>query len=600
MPTFFTAIEPTAVFDMSDALTLDRGQSELRTDDAFVFRSFNEEVRILASGEDLRYEKAGIQGPVSNIFNTVSGTIDNLRIFGPNDSAFGQPGIELTGFTIDGADFGRTADEVWDKILSGVTIINATAFTIDAVGSGGTILFGDDRTNLGKVSIGDGSDTGGVDFISIGNAVSEAVGDVYRLTNPAFDRHLEYTASRDQILATRSEITQKLTGDASILESGMRLFAGDDLIRFDFLNPASEAFGDVREIDGLLPGARPELFAGNDEIIALNQSTGTAVGDVGTIDGPAFVQAGDDTITGGDGGMELIGDVGEANRDGVQIVAGNDQIFGGDGDDIITGDLFSANNGTAIEVGSDTLKGGNGDDIIYGDVSPNGAGANISGDGADLIFGEDGNDELHGQNGDDTVDGGAGNDLLLGGAGNDDLSGGNGRDTLAGARGNDTLTGGRGNDDLNGGGGNDRIVAGGGGDTVGGGGGDDLMWGGGGNDILSGGRGDDAIVGEAGNDTLLGGGGNDRLVGGTGNDVITTGRGRDKVVFGEGDGRDTVTDFAVGKDLLDLRGIDLDSFEDLADFINEKRGDTIIDFGRDIGRITLTDVTGLDAGDFII
>ena len=54
------------------------------------------------------------------------------------------------------------------------------------------------------------------------------------------------------------------------------------------------------------------------------------------------------------------------------------------------------------------------------------------------------------------------------------------------------------------------------------------------------------LEGRAGRDTLIGGGGNDTLIGGTEADTL---------VFGDGWGNDTVTDFEVAGDVLDLRGI---------------------------------------------
>jgi len=61
------------------------------------------------------------------------------------------------------------------------------------------------------------------------------------------------------------------------------------------------------------------------------------------------------------------------------------------------------------------------------------------------------------------------------------------------------------------------------------------------------------LNGGAGNDQLYGGSGADTLVGGTGNDVLTGGAGADTFVWQAGDkGTDTVTDFQLGTDTLDL------------------------------------------------
>ena len=83
-------------------------------------------------------------------------------------------------------------------------------------------------------------------------------------------------------------------------------------------------------------------------------------------------------------------------------------------------------------------------------------------------------------------------------------------------------------------------------ETLEGRGGDDLLFGNGGNDHLLGG--DD-------NDLLDGGQGRDRLDGGAGDDVLTGGLGGDTFVFRRGDGHDTITDFSIFQDQLDLSGL---------------------------------------------
>ncbi|MDZ8054804.1 MAG: CAP domain-containing protein [Aulosira sp. ZfuVER01] len=80
--------------------------------------------------------------------------------------------------------------------------------------------------------------------------------------------------------------------------------------------------------------------------------------------------------------------------------------------------------------------------------------------------------------------------------------------------------------------------------------------GGNGNDILTGGSGDDKLWGGYGKDTLNGGNGNDYLNGGLGKDKLTGGAGSDTFVYEKLQDRgDTITDFAVNQDKIDLRGI---------------------------------------------
>jgi Ca2+-binding RTX toxin-like protein len=82
-----------------------------------------------------------------------------------------------------------------------------------------------------------------------------------------------------------------------------------------------------------------------------------------------------------------------------------------------------------------------------------------------LIFGENGIDNLEGNEGDDTIFGSNGDDGLAGQEGDDSLVGGNGNDRLYGWIGNDVLLGDVGDDSLYGGSGNDLLTGGGGADT---------------------------------------------------------------------------------------------------------------------------------------
>jgi predicted extracellular nuclease len=132
----------------------------------------------------------------------------------------------------------------------------------------------------------------------------------------------------------------------------------------------------------------------------------------------------------------------------------------------------------------------------------------------------------------DVLDGLGGNDILLGLGGNDELSGGEGDDRIEGGDGLDLLRGDAGND------------------TLLGGTGADTLRGGSGNDTLAGGDAADRLLGEAGDDTLFGDAGDDALSGGRGVDFLTGGAGRDRFELRFGDGRDTVTDYIDGEDVL--------------------------------------------------
>ncbi|MCY4067159.1 MAG: calcium-binding protein, partial [Rhodospirillaceae bacterium] len=89
-------------------------------------------------------------------------------------------------------------------------------------------------------------------------------------------------------------------------------------------------------------------------------------------------------------------------------------------------------------------------------------------------------------------------------------------------------------------------------DTVTGGAGGDVIRGDSGNDNISGGAGNDVLLGDAGNDIIDGGSGDDHIMGGAGNDTLTGGSGADVFLFAGNTGNDTITDFDVSEDTIDL------------------------------------------------
>jgi Ca2+-binding RTX toxin-like protein len=210
-------------------------------------------------------------------------------------------------------------------------------------------------------------------------------------------------------------------------------------------------------------------------------------------------------------------------------------------------------------------------------------------------IGNDLSNEMHGGAGDDVLEGGAGHDVLTGHGGNDRLYGGAGVDTLNGGAGDDYLEGGPDGDvylvdselDQIGesfGGGLDVVYATSGSYTLPSeveelsyngsypeestftGTGNELdnrLYGSWGVDILHGMDGDDEIRAAGGADTLYGGDGNDLLVGGSGGDTLEGGAGADIFRIGGyetglGSDADTILDFEVGVDSIDLSGWDPD------------------------------------------
>ena len=217
-------------------------------------------------------------------------------------------------------------------------------------------------------------------------------------------------------------------------------------------------------------------------------------------------------------------------------------------------------------------------------------------DDTNEITGTDSSEMLFGTGSGETIDAGAGHDKVFARGGDDTIRGGEGDDWLFGDGGDDSIEGGAGHDMLVGGAGDDTIDGGEGHDYIFG-----DLGGGRGDDTISGGSGDDVLIGGAGDDTLDGGADSDWLEGGTGDDTLTGGSGDDTFLFERDNGNDTITDFANGGDLIDLREFtQISSFADLA--ITADGDDVVIDLG-DYGggtiRLEGTSLSDLGADDFV-
>lgn len=267
------------------------------------------------------------------------------------------------------------------------------------------------------------------------------------------------------------------------------------------------------DLDDLFYGIPSEdPFLKGDDTITSYWNTGEYY-DSGTGNDRIRLGTGDDTVNGGAGVdtyvLETAFDPATISWSGSRFVI--DGVFGRD---TLSGiELVEFADATyALAFGSGTTTDGDAHALTRGVVNDLIVGNSYS----ETIHGFAGTDRLYGNRGDDKIFGGAGIDLLNGGAGNDRLFGGDDYDLLIGGTGRDFLNGG---------------AAG---------------------DRLRGSAGHDTLLGALGNDTLLGEGGNDLLKGQKGNDVLTGGSGRDTFYFRKGDGRDTITDFAVGTDTIEI------------------------------------------------
>ncbi|MEP5729786.1 MAG: DUF4214 domain-containing protein [Sulfitobacter sp.] len=296
-----------------------------------------------------------------------------------------------------------------------------------------------------------------------------------------------------------------------------------------------------------------------------------------TLDGAG----GNDTINGLGGADSLVGGFGA------------DSIDGGAGNDTIIGTTGLSTDEESSPIGADTLIGGAGDDSI------NGYGNNTYAEGGT------GNDSLYGGPGssDDTLDGGTGADLLWGQGGADvyyvDNLGDDVQEFTYDTMGpGNTATG-----DV------DEIRA-------------SISWvlrdwnddgfnienltllgsasinatanevG----NVLTGNSGGNLLSALAGDDTIDGGGGNDTIDGGTGEDLMTGGSGADTFIINALSGDDTITDFDVGIDVLDLSAFTQSQID--AQIISEDlSGNRVVNIGG--ASVTLLGVANTPDDDFL-
>ena len=109
----------------------------------------------------------------------------------------------------------------------------------------------------------------------------------------------------------------------------------------------------------------------------------------------------------------------------------------------------------------------------------------------------------------------------------------------------------------------------------------DELFGGKGDDVILGNGGDDALAGNKGKDILIGGDGNDTLAGGKGKDILLGGEGEDTFVFAGKSGKDTILDFDIDNDVLQIKSTNkISTVDDVIGRADEnKNGDTVINLG---------------------
>ena len=105
-------------------------------------------------------------------------------------------------------------------------------------------------------------------------------------------------------------------------------------------------------------------------------------------------------------------------------------------------------------------------------------------------------------------------------------------------------------------------------DVIDGGSGDDVLIGDIGNDVLIGGEGNDDLDGGLGDDSIFGGAGDDIIFSGSGNDYLVGGDGVDIFAFDVFEGHQTIADFEIGIDEIQISetvGFSAPSIDDFAE-----------------------------------
>ncbi len=427
----------------------------------------------------------------------------------------------------------------------GYTIQQIVGDTIITINGGGTITF--TNATLGDVTaaIQLGSPPGyrvleggsGVDSLD-GSEVADLLrgnGGQDRLRGFAGDDLIEGGADSDTVEGGQGD--DLLTGGAGADVFIIRPGDGSDTIT-DF----NAAEGDILRLEGfttfsshfwsladiiIAAGNQMITLTGVDNLaevagsIRLGPSEPTAPSILGTAIGERIIGTTQgERISGGSGGDIIIGG------------GGSDIIDGGDGDDTFSGDagLDEITGGR----GADTFlfRPGSHNDIITDFNAAEGDELRLEGYRSFSIWEENGNvfisvmQDFTGEYGTITLmnvtravaiagivlvsDEGPFPDIER------DLYGGAGNDTLIGDSRNETILGGDGNDRIEGRGGRDLVEGG------------------------------------TGNDTVNGGDGDDLINGGTGTDTMIGGAGRDWFAFYAGDGADTISDFDVDQDVIDV------------------------------------------------
>jgi Ca2+-binding RTX toxin-like protein len=379
--------------------------------------------------------------------------------------------------------------------------------------------------------------------------------------------------SRDLLLGTTALVSK--TGAGQIGNGDSTFAAASDDGRYVVFQSAASNLvaGDTNAVVDVF---RKDLLTGDILRVSVTNDGGQANG----ASTQAEITADGQVVTFQSVATNLVSEDGNGSQDVFRVALNGVRVV--NGNEVTTSESYQ------LQAGEQTLRlAGTAPSFGIG----NGLDNTLVGDGtANILRGLDGNDSLIGGLGLDNLNGDAGNDWLYGGGDVDVFHGGAGNDALNGGSGADTMYGGAGDDGLFGGEGNDTLVGGAGVDYLVGGNGDNALYGDAGNDSLNDGDGNGYFIGGAGEDGMYGGGGADQFFSGSGSDWMIGGNGADLFVFAPGDGADTIVDFNVLEDHINLAAVPgIDTFADVQARMSFNGTNTVIDFGGG-NMITIVDV----------
>lgn len=588
--------------------TLDGGAGN----DTYVVDNAGDTVTDTAGGTDL------VQSSVTFALGTSGSTdLENLTLTGSdaingtgnaaNNTITGNSGINtLTGHGGDDTYFVQNSgDSVVEAGGGGTdTVSSSVTYEIDDVDVENLTLTGSSAIN----ATGNAANNTITGNTGINTLTGGAGDDTYFVQNTT-DTVVELTGEGTDTVSSSVDFTLSDFVENLILTSSGRTGTGNGLDNTITGSSGADTINGEGGADTINAGSGGDTINGGEGADTIDGGGGTDTVTYATSAGAVTIALTGAAGTGGDAAGDTI-----TNVENLTGSANGDTLTGSSSNNVLTG--LAGGDTIDAGAGNDTIIGGAGADIIDGEGGTDTASYAGSSSGVTLVLsGTAGVASAAGTGGDAAGDTLTDIENLTGSSHVDSLTGNSGANTLDGGAGADTLTG------L---GGNDIYVVDNAGDILSeaGGGGTDTVQSsitftlatdfenltltgssaidGTGNAVantITGNNNNNSLSGGDGADTLSGGSGADTLNGGAGDDTLTGGADADTFVMSAGFDNDTISDFVVGTDKIDVTAVTPGSFSDLLAATADVGGNAEITLTG--GKITLTgvakaDLTGAD------